>query len=94
MSAFKTGLCSRAESVNGAGSAVASVASWLLGDWEGGGKGAEMGEPGRVRIEGRRPPRGQKLGGTKSKQPPTLKDFEKHLSHSKRPFDGRGKCHD
>ena len=39
MSAFKTGLCSRAESVNGAGSAVASVASWLLGDWEGGGKG-------------------------------------------------------
>ena len=56
--------------------------------------GAEMREPGRVRIEGRRPPRGQKLGGTKSKQPPTLKDFEKHLSHSKRAFDGRGKCHD
>ena len=70
---------------------------WHLGFWEIGreeGRGAEMGEPGRVRIEGRRPPRGQKLGGTKSKQPPTLKDFEKHLSHSKGPFDGRGQFHD
>ena len=49
---------------------------WHLGFWEIGreeGRGAEMGEPGRVRIEGRRPPRGQKLGGTKSKQPPILK---------------------
>ena len=76
---------------------MASVASRLLGDGrEVGGEEGRGGrwEPGRVRNEGRRPPRGQKLGGTKSKQPPTLKDFEKHLSHSKRAFDGRGKCHD
>ena len=47
---------------------------WHLGCWEmrrwvGGREGVRW-EPGRVRNEGRRPPRGQKLGGTKSKQPP------------------------